>query len=694
MKKDSHEYSFEFLPTLIRFLGEELIHDKKIAIAELIKNSYDADASMVTLTIEQDAIILEDNGTGMNVETIKNHWLKVGNSSKANQGQRTPKYKRLPIGEKGIGRLGVHKLGKKIKVISKSENNNEVEFDVNWDDFDQKDSSKNLKPIEVVEQSPAKLFTDGNTGTILIINKLKETISKKEILGIESDLLKLLPPFPNNISSNFVIHLKTREGLFTEIKTLSADEIIKDALFYYRIVLQADKITDFEYEFKSPNENKIASRKLDFNDTNIELSLLKEKHCSNNPSEFSPKYLGKVIFQGYIFDAKFSKLFNQSHDKKIVDYLKENGGIRVYRDGMRVYNYGEGGKDNDILNLDRKRAKRLGDNIGYNQLLASIELDRETSKNLKEKTNREGFIHNEYFLSLQHELDFCMDAVLYYRKHDRANMEPLFGKEYDKADIGTKIKAIVRQINKLDITDNEKQNLSNELLTFSDEFAQLKNILLTASNTGLNLTIIVHEIDKILSHLGEKIIEKDIAQIESVFIHLTNSINSYKEIIRLDKKTSSLPVSSLIDQALFNADYRFNSHNIELYNTLDFDLSIIGKKGLILGIFTNVFDNAIYWLDYYKIETKKIFIRAYEAQESVFIVIADNGKGFNISFEAALRPFISGRFDDSSMGIGLHLAEQIMIAHEGSLGHGNWQEDGLPEEFANGAILKLKFIKG
>ena len=66
---------------------------------------------------------------------------------------------------------------------------------------------------------------------------------------------------------------------------------------------------------------------------------------------------------------------------------------------MRVYNYGEEGRDNDILNLDRKRAKRIGDNIGYNQILASIELDIEKSKeNLIEKTNREGFIHNSCFL--------------------------------------------------------------------------------------------------------------------------------------------------------------------------------------------------------------------------------------------------------------------------------------------------------
>ena len=693
MNQSINRFPFDFSPKLIKFLGEELIHDKKIAIMELVKNAYDADADKVWITIRDDEIVIEDNGHGMTEDIIHNSWLRVGNSTKSTNIKRSPKYKRLPIGEKGIGRLGVHRLGKIIQVISKAENSKEVYFEIDWNRFEKTPSLGDLEPIVVVSREyPEHFIGEKKYGTKLVIRDLKNRLEPKDIRLLNVDLLKLLPPFAHAIQENFKIMLNTKDGPFEDTTALNIFKITQHALFQYRVVVENAKIEEFEYNFYSPNESALASRTITKDEEELRelIGNLKEKYTIAR----TKLRVGRIIFEGYIFDQKYTKLFDRSFTKEIKDYLQYNGGIRVYRNGMRIYNYGEGGKDNDILDLDRKRAKRLGDNIGYNQLLASIELDREKSKDLIEKTNREGFIHNEAFISLQNQLDFCMELILQLRKRDRANMEALIGKKYDKADIDAKIKKIVSRVERLPITDKEKSKLKNDLYAFSQEFEQLKNIFLTASNTGLNLTFIIHEVDKIIVHLAEKIKAKDIAQINYVFIHLKNSINAYKDIIRLDKKRAQIHVPGLIGQALFNATYRLESHAIAFTNLIDQDLSIIGKKGLILGIFTNLFDNAIYWLEYYRVQSKKIHIHAYRKDGDICIVIADNGKGFNISFDAALRPFISGRIDEGSMGIGLHLAEQVMIAHEGSISHGDWGEENLPEEFSQGAIIKLKFKQG
>lgn len=695
MSKNTNSFSFDFSPKIIKFLGEELIHDKKIAIMELIKNAYDADADKVYLTIKDDEIIIEDNGHGMTEQIVRDNWLKIGDSQKAKNIKKSPKYKRLPIGEKGIGRLGVHRLGNTIQVISKAEDSSEVIFKIDWNRFEQAKNLNNLEPIEVISREEPKYFLDNKKhGTKLIIQNLKDKIGSHDLRALNIDLLKLLPPFKHAIQENFNIVLTTQNGLFEDTELLDISTIIGHALFHYRVVIENNHIQEFNYHFSSPNEGKIVSKKITKNDDEFQRLWikLKEKHSITHKN----LQVGKIIFEGYIFDDRYSTFFgilNKEFKKTLKDYLKENGGIRVYRDGMRVYNYGEGGKDNDILDLERKRAKRIGDHIGYNQFLAIVELDREGSRDLIEKTNREGFIHNHAFFSLKKQLDICMDAVLQLRIRDRANMEVLLGKEYDKADINTKIKKITTQVNKLNITEKEKLQLKKNLHEFSQEFEQLKNIFLTASNTGLNMTFIVHDIDKIINHLEEKINTKDIIQIESVFIHLKKSIEVYKDVIRLDKKTSNLLVESLIEQAKFNFDYRFESHAINFNSVIEHDLNIIGKKGLILGIFTNLFDNAIYWLRYYEVEHKKIYVYAYQKDGDVYIIIADNGKGFNISFEAALQPFIGGRIDESGMGIGLHLAEQVMIAHKGSITHGSWQEEKLPAEFSQGAIIKLKFRK-
>ena len=692
MNNKTTNFPFEFSPKLIRFLGEELIHDKKIAIAELIKNAYDADADEVSLTIGEDEIIIEDNGCGMNADVIRHSWLKVGDSIKAKENKRSPKYHRLPIGEKGVGRLGVHRLGEKIQVISKQCDDQEVNFQIDWKLFENTTHLRELEPITLISHDNPQYFVNGKIGTKLIVTELKEKITKKDLQSINADLIKLLPPFTHPIQDNFRVTLITKDELFEDPKVLGTEHIIEHALFHYKIILDKNKIQQFDYTFISPDKQKIPIRKLSLD--SAELQDLLYNLEKNHPQWNAGIAIGKICFEGYIFDQKFAKKFQSPYEKDIINYLKTNGGVRVYRDGMRIYNYGEEGKDNDILDLDRKRAKRIGDNIGYNQLLSSIELDREGSKQLIEKTNREGFIHNEAFLSLHSQLDFCMELVLGCRKIDRANMEPLFGKEYDKADINTKIKEIVSQVNQLAISEKEKQNLQSKLYEFSKEFEHLKNVFITASNTGLNLTFIIHDLDKIIDHLEQKIKDKNLSQIENVFSYLKNSIRAYKAVIRLNKTMDTCPMDELITQALFNLKYRFKYHDISFSQHIETELQIIAKKGLILGVLMNLFDNAIYWLEYYDIKHKKMSLNAYADDEFVYLVIADNGKGFNIGFEAALGPFISGRADDSSMGIGLHLAEQVMIAHEGSITHGNWQEEGLPEDFANGAIIKLKFPKG
>ena len=110
-------------------LGDQLIKNESIALVELVKNSYDADANIVNIYMENvdnpdnGVIIIEDDGYGMSPETVENVWLEPGSDFKTQKIKNlevSPKYERLPIGEKGIGRFGVHKLGNIIEMTTKS----------------------------------------------------------------------------------------------------------------------------------------------------------------------------------------------------------------------------------------------------------------------------------------------------------------------------------------------------------------------------------------------------------------------------------------------------------------------------------------------------------------------------------------------------------------------------------------------
>ncbi len=116
LKKDYMKKPFKMTARVLAHLGEDLIKDESIALLELVKNSYDAGATKCVVDFDFDIfgslieISISDNGSGMSLDTIENIWLVIGTDNKKNK-LISHRQGRLPLGEKGIGRLGVHKLG-------------------------------------------------------------------------------------------------------------------------------------------------------------------------------------------------------------------------------------------------------------------------------------------------------------------------------------------------------------------------------------------------------------------------------------------------------------------------------------------------------------------------------------------------------------------------------------------------------
>src|SRR5688500_10620691 len=115
---DRGNLNFEVDAGLLFQLGEQLVARRSIALAELVKNAYDADATQVTVllenvTREKGTIIVEDNGIGMTFEQIRDHWMRIATSASI-QKPISPIYKRLRTGAKGIGRFASRRLAEKL----------------------------------------------------------------------------------------------------------------------------------------------------------------------------------------------------------------------------------------------------------------------------------------------------------------------------------------------------------------------------------------------------------------------------------------------------------------------------------------------------------------------------------------------------------------------------------------------------
>ena len=126
-----NQTNIRFSTNILKRLGEELNPDLTQGLIELVKNSYDADAHNCTIELNnvfnydphnqslfQSKITIKDDGVGMTDEDISNNWLLLGESGKSTT-EKT-KLGRIPVGDKGLGRLAALRLGSKtiLKTIS------------------------------------------------------------------------------------------------------------------------------------------------------------------------------------------------------------------------------------------------------------------------------------------------------------------------------------------------------------------------------------------------------------------------------------------------------------------------------------------------------------------------------------------------------------------------------------------------
>jgi len=206
---------------------------------------------------------------------------------------------------------------------------------------------------------------------------------------------------------------------------------------------------------------------------------------------------------------------------------------------------------------------------------------------------------------------------------------------------------------------------------------------------------VIHEVEKVVAELKKVIeIENTSRRIASLVRHLSHLIEGYTLIVRKsDRKKWHL--QKLIEQAVFNTEFRFRSHKISIqkeYQRFEGNSEVSCARNLVIGTIMNILDNSIWWLEYGDIPDKKMFISiSDEIPDYLSIILADNGPGFALPVDEIIKPFVSAKPD--GMGIGLHIAEEIMKAHNGKLIFPEWGDFTIPDEFKNGATVVLAFRK-
>jgi signal transduction histidine kinase len=406
--------------------------------------------------------------------------------------------------------------------------------------------------------------------------------------------------------------------------------------------------------------------------------------------------IGEIRFHGYAFDRELKTLTLATIDPIILrEYLKINGGVRVYRDGVRVYDYGEPG--NDWLNLQARRVARPGVKLDSNLLVAAVELERSTSKTLVEKTNREGFVETAAYHTLVEVILQCLDRVENYRYEDKERIRLNYGvsNRKDRVPLTDRLSEARALIERKISDPADKTALVTALTRVEDDYEFISTTLLTSAGAGMQLGLAVHEIEKIVDELTAFVARDAVpVRVRDLVRRLSQLVERYSTILRRGNKREA-DLKSIIRDAAFFTEYRLQVHKVELIKP--FEIFIGNSKvkcidNLITTGVLNLIDNSLFWLDYAKISPKRILIDLRETSTGdISVVVADNGTGFNLPPELMIRPFISKRPKGS--GLGLYLLDEIMTIHAGTLTFPDAKNMGLPSDFANGAVAVLTFNK-
>ena len=403
MSKPNEILSFKVSAGLKNLIGRDLISDKYIAVFELVKNSYDAGASNVKISyLVSDAgvgkIIISDNGSGMTYNDIIQKWLFVAYSEKKPQNRLKSSYreeiKREVAGAKGVGRFSCDRLGASLQLITKTKEENQAHVvDVNWNRFEADDTKEFIK-IPVDYSRTDRLPSGFTNGTTLIVNDLRETWDRDELLKLKRSLMKLISPDADKGELPFDIEMVVPTEKETDEKLL--EEYRKDQ---EKGENSKKKINPDRDIVNGKIKNDIFE-KLNIKTTNIEVNVSEDGRSITSTLSDRGKYIFTVKEKnrkyGLLKNIHISVFYLNQSAK--VNFTRQMGGVTpksygsvfIYKNGFRINPYGEPGQD--FFGIDQRKAQGWKRFLGTREIMGRISIKGDNEQFVETTSRAHGFI--------------------------------------------------------------------------------------------------------------------------------------------------------------------------------------------------------------------------------------------------------------------------------------------------------------
>lgn len=707
MENHSERLAFRPRARLLQLLGDELIGSARLAVFELVKNAYDADATDVRVTLDRATtsnatIVVEDNGEGMTADIIRNIWLVPGHNHRglARKALVRTSGGRLPLGEKGLGRFAVHKLGNRIELVTRAKGSGECVVMIDWETLLSTEFLEDAR-VEVVIREP-EIFTGDITGTRVTIGRLRETWTRGEVRRLYRQVTSIASPFTRR-SDRFDVTLQVpqHEDWLSDIPSMR--NLLARAPWKYWFRVEEGRF-DWTYEFRGVPGLRLETRTVERTDLRLEAPGLRDDGSedlflrkSRVPAVVTDltyfEGIGPITGEFYAYDRSSEVLSRIGEAQFIENFLDQNGGVRIYRDGIRVYNYGEPG--DDWLGLDLRRVNSPVDSLSRNLIVGAIDIDLSKSLGLVEKTNREGFVDSPDFTRLRQAVIGALAPLQTERAQDKERIRAVTGKS-----VTLEERRIAAPLDRLR-SEIEKRRLTTELGPIVNriefDYREMRDTLLRAGLSQLSLALVFHEIERGVRVLADAIsADKGSDRLELEARELVRLLDGASEMLRRGDRRS-YDLAQLLRRACDVNRVRFRSHQIKIVcPALEAGTPVYADFafGLTLGALNNLIDNAIHWNELRHAddpEGRRIFLDIRDVDGTPTVVVADNGPGLTDDPERLKQPFFTRR--PEGLGLGLYFANLVMELNQGRLMFPTADEMDVPEGF-DGAVFALAFNRG
>ncbi len=688
-------------------IGRDLIKDNATALLELVKNSYDADATQVTIEFSSVKsrrgagikISVQDNGLGMNYQTVTTVWM-VPSTLYKQQKEFLSEIKQRPLqGRKGIGRYAASILGDELHLKTTQERE-VTTLSIYWKDFEEKEY------LDDIEISINRGKTSDPAGTCIEIigstDKLREW-DKPQIESFIKELRRLISPIhEKDIKTDFEIKLLFKDFPVDAYKneTITIEPFPILEVFDYRISGEVSGTGEANLVFENGTAGTVSEK--------FKIHILLDDGA---------KYCGKLSVDFKIYDKDadsienlIEKIGDRTNGSKSGEKLSKNEarsllkqicGIAVYRGGFRIRPHGDPGYD--WLQLDRRRVQKPGVRVGSDRVSGFIEIEPEERSCLEEKASRDGLKENKYFLGLTQ----IATRILLEAENKRYQFKLKTGQENSQRNL---IRKLENLFDFSDVTQSIEKKLADHEMPKSERkkivglidarveesnkvVEDVKRIIAIyqgQATLGKIVRVVLHEGRNPLSYFQNQIpvIKKWVDELKTEFNknllnQLVDRLDAIKRqaelLINLFRKISPLAAQRKANPATFYLkknleeiidifSQEFKEKKIKIRLDCDPDIQVTAWPEDISQTIVNLLDNSLYWLAQNKNSARKVTITGTIMGDTFQLTYKDNGPGIEKKFirdELIFEPGFTTKPDGT--GLGLAIAGEAMERSGGKL---------------------------